>query len=91
MTSTTLPKQTPRTKALAGSGYSLHALSVALHQVLAALKAAVKRPVRAPEVSSAAEEANKVRRLADSYRKSDPRFAEDLYAAANRHEVIHGS
>jgi hypothetical protein len=91
MTSTTLPKQAPRTKALARSGYSLHALSVALHQVLAALKAAVKRPVRAPEVSSAAEEANNVRRLADSHLTSDPRFAADLYAAADRHEAIHGT
>jgi hypothetical protein len=91
MTSTTLPKQAPRTKELARSGYSLHELSVALHQVLGALRATVKRPVRAPEVSSAAEEANKVRRLADSYVRSDPRFAADLYAAADRHEAIHGS
>ena len=91
MTSTTLRKQTPRTKALVGSGHSLDALSFALHQVLVALRTAVKRPVRAPEVFSAAQEANKVRRLADSHARSDPRFASDLYAAADRHEAIHGT
>ncbi len=31
-------------------------------------------------------EASHVRRLADSLRQEDPRFAEDLYAAADRHE-----
>ena len=32
------------------------------------------------------DEAEAVRRLADSLRDTDPGFAEDLYAAANRHE-----
>ena len=32
-------------------------------------------------------EASHVRRLADSLRTEDPRFAEDLYAAADRHEI----
>jgi hypothetical protein len=32
-------------------------------------------------------EASYVRRLADSLRTQDPRFAEDLYAAADRHET----
>ncbi len=31
-------------------------------------------------------EAASVRALADSYRRSDPGFASDLYAAADRHE-----
>jgi hypothetical protein len=32
-------------------------------------------------------EAAKVRRLADEWRTVDPRFAADLYAAADRHEA----
>jgi hypothetical protein len=35
---------------------------------------------------SLAEELASVRALADSYRNSDPGFASDLYAAADRHE-----
>jgi hypothetical protein len=38
---------------------------------------------------SAAEEAADVRALADQYRRSDPGFASDLYAAADRHEREH--
>lgn len=33
-----------------------------------------------------ADEAEAVRRLAAQYQATDPGFAEDLYAAANRHE-----
>lgn len=43
-----------------------------------------------PAVSSVAREAAAVRELAYSYSKTDPAFADDLYAAANRHETIHG-
>jgi hypothetical protein len=39
---------------------------------------------------SAAVEAQTVRRLAQSYAKTDPGFAADLYAAAARHESQHG-
>jgi hypothetical protein len=35
---------------------------------------------------SLAEELASVRALADSYRRTDPGFASDLYAAADRHE-----
>jgi hypothetical protein len=34
-----------------------------------------------------AAEAAAVRALADTYRESDPSFASDLYAAADRHEL----
>jgi hypothetical protein len=34
-------------------------------------------------------EAGEVRRMADTIRFSDPRFAADLYAAADRHERIY--
>ncbi len=49
-----------------------------------AWRAATTKPEAAQP--SAAEEAASVRTLADSYRKSDPSFASDLYAAADRHE-----
>ena len=38
---------------------------------------------------SAALEAQKVRSLASSCAKTDPGFAADLYAAAERHEGLH--
>jgi hypothetical protein len=49
------------------------------------LARAEPEPVNA--AASAAAEAAAVRALADSYRQSDPGFASDLYAAANRHEA----
>ena len=39
------------------------------------------------EVRGRAGEASAVRRLADAMRDQDPRFAADLYAAADRHEL----
>jgi hypothetical protein len=47
-------------------------------------RAATAKPE--PSQPSAADEAASVRALADTYRKSDPGFASDLYAAADRHE-----
>jgi hypothetical protein len=44
------------------------------------------RDARADALKRAAEEAASVRALADTYRHSDPSFASDLYAAADRHE-----
>lgn len=40
---------------------------------------------------TAAEEAQEVREMAWQIRASDPRFAEDLLAAADRHERLHGA
>lgn len=50
-----------------------------------AWRAATTRAEAKPR--SAAEELAAVRALADSYRTSDPGFASDLYAAADRHEL----
>lgn len=36
------------------------------------------------------QEAAQVRELAQQYLKMDPRFAADLFAAADRHERLHG-
>jgi len=54
------------------------------HRIRQAWHAATTKPEPPPR--SAAEEAAAVRDLADTYRKSDPGFASDLYAAADRHE-----
>lgn len=40
--------------------------------------------------ASAFVEANRVRNLAMDYMRHDPRFAADLFAAADRHEALHG-
>jgi hypothetical protein len=50
-----------------------------------AWRAMAKKAEPAPR--SAAEELAAVRALADSYRRTDPGFASDLYAAADRHEL----
>ena len=42
-----------------------------------------------PPVRDPVREAAEVREMADSIRGSDPRFAADLYAAADRHERLH--
>ena len=42
-----------------------------------------------PQVDATAE-ANHVRAIAMEIRRSDPRFADDLFAAADRHEQLHG-
>jgi hypothetical protein len=39
-----------------------------------------------PARRSATEDAAELRALADTYRRTDPSFASDLFAAADRHE-----
>lgn len=56
----------------------------------------IRNAVRAPASPAAAlvrdpvREANEVRAMANTLRSSDPRFAADLYAAADRHECLYG-
>jgi hypothetical protein len=49
-------------------------------------------PQTAPATKDVAAlaEANRVRNLALNYIRHDPRFAADLFAAADRHEELHG-
>ncbi|MBS0444847.1 MAG: hypothetical protein JSR59_02745 [Proteobacteria bacterium] len=59
---------------------------------LAALTAwlpAAWRSTGATRPTTAALEAAAVREMAYAYSKTDPGFADDLYAAANRHEAQH--
>jgi hypothetical protein len=69
------------------------------HHALAGLASIAPPALRswftsAPRVLSAADkasqEAQRVREMAYSYSKTDPGFASDLYAAAARHEGLHG-
>ena len=68
-----------------------------LRHALAALTGLIPTTLRGSTVDagrqnadSAALEAQRVRELAHSYAKTDPGFAADLYAAAARHEGLHG-
>ena len=51
-----------------------------------ALAYSLRRPQRAGRRLSLLEEANEVRAMAAQYRRTDPGFAADLMAAADRHE-----
>jgi len=44
----------------------------------------------APRAKTPAQEARDLRELALTHRAMDPRFAADLFAAADRHERLHG-
>jgi len=72
-------------------GDALNELSAAAAKFLKALPAALQP--RNPSMNrqlSPSDEACRVRELALSYLKTDPGFAADLFAAADRHEQIHG-
>jgi hypothetical protein len=43
-----------------------------------------------PRATSPAKQAQEVRDMACEVQATDPRFAADLYAAADRHEQLHG-
>ena len=43
-----------------------------------------------PRAKSPTQEAQEVRDMAWEYQRTDPRFAAELYAAADRHERLHG-
>ena len=63
-----------------------------LAAIVGLIPAVLRMPMKASPPPSPAEmagvEAQKVRELAQSYAKTDPGFAADLYAAAARHESL---
>ncbi len=65
--------------------------SVAVHTRVAARHEARLTALRRHAADSAITDAAAVRRLADRHRHSNPGFASDLYAAADRHELITAS
>lgn len=73
------------------SRFSHHALAMLAGFVPAALRSwFTSAPLVLTAADKASQEAQKVRDLAYSYSKTDPGFASDLFAAAARHEGLHG-
>ena len=75
----TAPATEPRGARWAAAGYV--ALWQRVERVLQRRSGAARRAVA---------DANRVRRVAEQHQRSDPRFAQDLFAAADRHERLHG-
>lgn len=68
-------------------GEALRDLSASAQRVLTALRAALpQRRVAQARALTPAEEAARVREMASTYVKTDPGFAADLFAAADRYE-----
>jgi hypothetical protein len=75
-----------------GGQHSRRTLSALGVLLAAALRSPLKAAQSAPALTraeAAAREAEAVRNLAYSYSKTDPGFAADLYAAADRHEGLY--
>jgi len=62
-------------------------LAAATRQLVIALGAALSFRKPLCPASTTRQEAEKLRAYADSLCRTDPRYAQDLYAAANRHEL----
>jgi hypothetical protein len=80
--STTISLQVPHTR-------TAPRIAAPLGELFAAAIALLAR-VGTPTRRSANREAARVRALAHEYEGADPRFASELYAAADRHEMLHG-
>ena len=65
---------------------ALRALLLATRRLTSALWAALTQRSEPCPLRSARQEADKLRAYADRLYPSDPRYAQDLYAAATRHE-----
>ena len=87
MSSHILPSQSFKPAQPLGFGKVLSNLAVATTRMSVALLNALRRPVRQHRRLSLVEEANELRAYADQYRRTDPGFAADLMAAADRHEI----
>lgn len=73
------------------SRFNHHALATLASIAPAALRSwFTSEPLVLSAADKASQEAQKVRELAASYATTDPGFASDLYAAAARHEGLHG-
>jgi len=73
-------------------GLALRELVSAARQLARALWSSMwYRPGNPARPLTAVEEANQVRAMADDCYASDPRFAQDLHAAATRHELAGGT
>jgi hypothetical protein len=82
-----MPSQTFRPAAPLGLGNALRRLADDSVRFSVALLDALRRPTRDHHRLSLVEEANAVRAMAAAHRKTNPGFAADLMAAADRHEA----
>lgn len=78
--------------AASGVNSAWHGLAAIGQRLISTLwSGAVRRPMAAVYALTAFEEAQNMRQMADGFLRSDPSFAQDLYAAADRHEISHGA
>jgi hypothetical protein len=91
MTSITLNSQTTTPAAQPSVGSALRELAVAGRHLSVALLSTLQRKAVAAGQPSAFEAAERLRERAQEYLKTDPGFAADLFAAADRHEWEHGA
>ncbi len=87
MTSHSLPSQSFRPAQPLDLGKTLRSLAVATTRFTVALLNALRRPTKSNHRLSLVEEANELREFAFPLLRTDPRFAADLMAAADRHEL----
>lgn len=87
MTSHILPSQSFKPAQPLGFGKALRRLADATTRMSVALLNALRRPVHHHRRLSLVEEANELRQYANQFLRTDPAFAADLYAAADRHEL----
>ena len=86
---------TPGRAKLARPSNPAPSVSVALHELVAATRhlasalwaAATQQPAVEARALTSAEQAEQVRAMADVQMRFDMRFAQELYAMANRHEA----
>jgi hypothetical protein len=87
MTSTTLQTSHVESNPSSSIAAAVHELfSAARHLLVALWNTTTHAPRAALQALSAYEEAEQLRAIADEYISKDPRFAQDLYGAADRHE-----
>ena len=84
MTTTALHMQVQRSRF---AHHIVAALVTALPATLRALAGNKKLVTIPAKERAAAREAEQVRRMANTFSRTDPGFAADLYAAAMRHEM----
>ena len=92
-TTTTTPLHQPAlAQELRNFGTALRELMNAARQLWLAMWTTFLHRNNHPQLTlTAVEEANQLRAVAAGYYANDPRFAQELYAAANRHELTSSS
>lgn len=87
MSTHSLPSQSFRPAQPLDFGKAVRSLAAGTTRFVVALASALRRPQRQQRRLSLVEEANELRKVAHRYLRTDPGFAADLMAAADRHEL----